>query len=699
MINLGVKMTISKEAQTIGLQTGPIQSIDNDLMGMSASALALANLLMDVDPPFTVGLRGDWGTGKSSLVKMTQSLFYKPESSKTVSKFWGGSSKKPSTPASDTKQEAVAVKDEIYEFRKNHSGKVDIVEFNPWADSELVRGSRISSVLIERFIRALRDKGYIDKPLAKSLLLRIGRPVARMTTGSFFSIFGKSGNAAAHEMEMSGMSASLDEAIYSDSLRKELSTRLKATKFNDRRMVFFIDDLDRVAPEQAVAILDIITSLLDMPRCVFLVALDQDVLMPGVVDKLRSEEAAKNYFDKVFNISIRVSNALTSRNLQGLVSKPIKVGKNEIHIPKLAQPIITQCAFDNPRTLKRLMWLAHFRQVENQTSKVGRDGAGRELQNQAFDELAAALAAVEDAYPVFHRIVFSSEASTSDHWRQMFSALDYGSQEQDDEAEKHSKNDDIEKKYDAILRALVKPTSGYKRLDEEECRAKYLEAKAVIIAQFKAILEKVTEPEIDEAMVIEQTLGSDAQPQKDGWVYPNRRSSGWMATYLASSLMEYRKNFGRSYSYPQSIYRYMAQSWSFASVFVGDYAGFLKDHVEGFTIYLGANGMEIWVKLRDGSRIESLIDIEPFSVSAGSFELTDLSVGITEPGLIGTPASSGKFRVAHAPKEGKHCIFRYEFEVTLVDNDQFEDRYDALLEIAAKVIELSVECLGADDES
>ena len=57
------------------LKMGAIDGIDDDQLNMKGSALAIAQLIVEVEPPFTIGLRGDWGSGKSSMIRMVQSLF------------------------------------------------------------------------------------------------------------------------------------------------------------------------------------------------------------------------------------------------------------------------------------------------------------------------------------------------------------------------------------------------------------------------------------------------------------------------------------------------------------------------------------------------------------------------------------------------------------------------------------------------
>lgn len=56
----------------------PIGHPDNDLFGMSAYAEKLAGFIKNVEPPFTIGIYGEWGDGKTSFVRLLEHFLANP---------------------------------------------------------------------------------------------------------------------------------------------------------------------------------------------------------------------------------------------------------------------------------------------------------------------------------------------------------------------------------------------------------------------------------------------------------------------------------------------------------------------------------------------------------------------------------------------------------------------------------------------
>ena len=65
-----------------GALTKRIAEVDN--LGIAAHAVALANFITRTDTPITIGVQGEWGSGKTSLLNTIHQLLGANEENKQV---------------------------------------------------------------------------------------------------------------------------------------------------------------------------------------------------------------------------------------------------------------------------------------------------------------------------------------------------------------------------------------------------------------------------------------------------------------------------------------------------------------------------------------------------------------------------------------------------------------------------------------
>jgi hypothetical protein len=75
----------------------------------------------------------------------------------------------------------------------------------------------------------------------------------------------------------------------------------------DKRLVVFIDDLDRCLPEKAIEIFEVIKQFLDVPRCVFVIGVAGEVIEQGIaaiyeIGKQKKLIEGKDYIEKIIQI-------------------------------------------------------------------------------------------------------------------------------------------------------------------------------------------------------------------------------------------------------------------------------------------------------------------------------------------------------------------------------------------------------------
>jgi hypothetical protein len=71
---------------------------------------------------------------------------------------------------------------------------------------------------------------------------------------------------------------------HNEQFQREFA-RLVKEHFSDKRLIIFVDDLDRCLPEKAIEVLEAIKLFLDVDGCVFVLGLDQQMIARGIETK------------------------------------------------------------------------------------------------------------------------------------------------------------------------------------------------------------------------------------------------------------------------------------------------------------------------------------------------------------------------------------------------------------------------------
>ena len=133
---------------------------------------------------------------------------------------------------------------------------------------------------------------------------------------------------------------------------------------NKRGLTFYIDDLDRIDPPVAVEILELLKNIFDLEHCVFILAIDYDVVIKGLKPKFgeltdKNEREFRSFFDKIIQLpfSMPVATYNVDTFLVDALSKIEFFTPKELEDPELAENLseITRLSVGtNPRSLKRL---------------------------------------------------------------------------------------------------------------------------------------------------------------------------------------------------------------------------------------------------------------------------------------------------------------------------------------------------------
>ncbi len=295
-----------------------------DSFGIENYKDSMADFLMTCATPLTVSIQGSWGTGKTSIMKMIEKSLDKD--------------------------------------------KCSFVEFNTWQFSQFNMESNLSETLIKSLIAKIDPEKGKSKNLnalftSLSVIKYVGMPIVEKATG--LGSLGELFRAA-----MDNVSKQMGEADASNPVNimnkiKEEFTK-SVNKNPKKRIIIFIDDLDRLEPRKAVELLEVLKNFLDCEKCVFVLAIDYDVVCRGVAEKYNFDfkdpanfKKGKDFFDKIiqvpfkmpveqYNIESYLTNQLSAVVIDG---KPVIDSNDNI---ATYEELVRNSIGTNPRAIKRL---------------------------------------------------------------------------------------------------------------------------------------------------------------------------------------------------------------------------------------------------------------------------------------------------------------------------------------------------------
>ena len=341
---------MARKSKTLGIGDQPVtgETGNQDQLGIGGYAKALSGFVRACDTPLTIGIQGDWGSGKTSLMNLVRAQL--PEQVPTV---WINTWKYAQLGDPETLFLAVL------------EGVVDGLEARIQGDAE-----------------TSRVRGWLTKAL------KVGTVVGKAA-------------AQTQGVDVDGL---LDPGLkphrIADALKTGLST-LVAGAAGDDRVVLFVDDLDRIPPGRAVQILEALKNFLDVPGLVTLLACDYAVISRGLGDRLGVTEAdiGRSFFDKIIQVPFRMPvHAYKADSYVQQLLKRVGVRVNEEELELVTKVLRTSVGL-NPRSLKRhantLLLLLKVAEQESGLKKTVSDGR-RPL-------ILLALTAMEDKFPGLHR--------------------------------------------------------------------------------------------------------------------------------------------------------------------------------------------------------------------------------------------------------------------------------------------------------
>lgn len=348
----------------------PIEKNSEDKLKMSRYGKVLSNFINQSDTPLTVGLQGEWGTGKTSMLYMLLEHFKRENVATSWVNTW-----------------------EYSMFRNPE-------ETTPAILKGMLTNLKLSCESEGKWTIEEKSKDSVKKVFR--FLGNVANQVISNQTGVDIKDAAAKDEAAREQAEIAEIKSEIGEII---------AKLIEDTANEYKKVVFLVDDLDRIPPEQAVEVLESLKNLFDVPNCVFVLAIDYDVVVKGLESKFgkkteENEREFRSFFDKI--IQVPFSMPTGTYDMGNLLSE--KLTSISITIPEgLTEAYTNVVRYTigfNPRSLKR--YINSFSLLRSLRNSDFEDDAAEFGDNEPDTEddlILFAMIGVQISYPKIFRLI------------------------------------------------------------------------------------------------------------------------------------------------------------------------------------------------------------------------------------------------------------------------------------------------------
>jgi len=435
----------------------PIRRLEEDLLKINKYAKALSDFILKSDTPITIGLQGEWGTGKTSLM----SILNESLSASNVATSW----------------------------------------VNTWEYS-LFRGASettpaVLQGMLEKLVDCCKQEGNWDVgDEATQKVKQVGKFLGGVANQL---VAGKTGidiKAAAEGTSAGGGASTIGISEIKADIASVIQKLIDSGGNPYRKVVFFVDDLDRIPPNDAVEVLEALKNIFDIPNCIFVLAIDYEVVVKGLEGKFgpktkENEREFRSFFDKIIQVPFSMPVG-TYRIENFLLEKFQRMGFtfSEEDAEEYAK-VVRLTVGTNPRSLKRYL---NSYSLINEVKLSDEEDEGAESSLMLF-----ALLGIQISYPYLFRMLTKHPDFTN--WDNSFTTReDIDLDEMKKKLEAYGDSELLDEEWEQILWSLCQ-------------RDAYLRSRAFdALALFNGLRDKYGESltdELEDAMEFAAITGVD----------------------------------------------------------------------------------------------------------------------------------------------------------------------------------------------
>jgi hypothetical protein len=307
-----------------------------DLLGVDDYMHSLIKFIETCNMPTTIAVQGEWGSGKTSMLNQ--------------------------------------IRHELCETGMNAALDKELPYYGIWVNTwqysiMKTREETLMAIiggLTNEISRIIKRKHESQSQAVLSKVTSFFGKVAKAGAKVAVSNIGLEGDVV--DGFFDGEDESVDLLNFKNSLQEAIAECLRLDKKqgnNNRGFIFFIDDLDRIDPPVAVEILELIKNIFEVDNCIFVLAIDYEVVVKGLIPKFgplteKNEREFRSFFDKIIQLPFSMPVAMYDVNhfllqsLEDIGYIDEKFAANESLKDKLTDFAMLSVG-TNPRSLKRLI--------------------------------------------------------------------------------------------------------------------------------------------------------------------------------------------------------------------------------------------------------------------------------------------------------------------------------------------------------
>jgi hypothetical protein len=350
---------------------------EDDAFGVhTAYAELLQQIATDCPTPFSIGLYSNWGTGKTSIIRLLQELVSKDRGSSLTVIYldvWKYSSD-PLKRWILLETERQLAKQELlknYEFQgrsmQSHLEFEEDIEDKDRLEIDFRNFKRLTILLALTI--ALSVVAWILVPetwkirdaLRWILTLSAGSGVVALVITAAMKKMGESlsglifRRTIRHVTAKPAFSSEKFAGIFRDLVSKVSQGE------NKRRLVFVFDNLDRCQADVAVEVIGVVKTCLDEPGCVYVIPCDEEAILTHIKnnfvrppDTEASDFHANQFLTKFFQLTLRLPPAADFA-VEDYLDKELKEAKMEDLTTDARDVLVLGYRGETPRQVKRVL--------------------------------------------------------------------------------------------------------------------------------------------------------------------------------------------------------------------------------------------------------------------------------------------------------------------------------------------------------